>query len=83
VALKPKKGGRIIYVDEVTKPVLRKFFDYLVDGDEDNDGPANRTDQKAWCKLGNRTASALRLLAVGGGAKNNLSLADRSRDKRR
>ena len=39
-ALKPKKSGRIIYVDEVTKPLLRRFFDYLVDGDED-DGPAN------------------------------------------
>jgi integrase len=40
-ALKPKKSGRIIYVDEVTKPLLRRFFDYLVDGDEDDDGPAN------------------------------------------
>ena len=40
-ALKPKKGGGIVYVDEITKPLLRKFFDYLVDGDEDDDGPAN------------------------------------------
>jgi integrase len=40
-AARPKNGRGIIYVDEITKPLLRKFFDYLVDGDEDEDGPAN------------------------------------------
>jgi hypothetical protein len=40
-AIKAKKGRGIIFVDEITKPVLRRFYDYLVDGDEDEDGPAN------------------------------------------
>jgi len=37
----PKKGRGLIYVDEISKPLLRRFFEYLVDGDEDDDGPAN------------------------------------------
>lgn len=36
-----KKGRGIRYVDEITKPLLRQFFDYLVDGNEDEDGPEN------------------------------------------
>ena len=28
-------------MDEITKPLLRQFFDYLVDGNEDDDGPEN------------------------------------------
>jgi integrase/recombinase XerD len=36
-----KKGRGIRYVDEVTKPLLRMFFDFLVDGDENEDGPEN------------------------------------------
>ena len=39
--IKSKKGRGIIYADEITKPLLRRFYDYLVDGDEDEDGPAN------------------------------------------
>ena len=40
-ATQPKKGRGIRYVDEITKPLLRKMFDYLVDGDEEEDGPEN------------------------------------------
>jgi hypothetical protein len=40
-ATQPKKGRGIQYVDEITKPLLKKFFEYLVDGDEDDDGPEN------------------------------------------
>jgi len=40
-ATQQKKGRGIRYVDEITKPLLRDFFDYLVDGDEDEDGPEN------------------------------------------
>lgn len=37
----PKKGRGIVHVDEISKPLLRRFFEYLVDGEEDDDGPAN------------------------------------------
>ncbi len=40
-AKKPKRERGLVYVDEISKPVLRRFFDYLVDGDEEDDGPAN------------------------------------------
>ncbi|MFY9909320.1 MAG: site-specific integrase [Candidatus Sulfotelmatobacter sp.] len=40
-ATQQKKGRGIRYVDEITKPLLRQFFDYLVDGNEDDDGPEN------------------------------------------
>ncbi len=40
-AKKPKRGRGLVYVDEISKPLLRRFFEYLVDGDEDDDGPAN------------------------------------------
>jgi integrase len=40
-AKKPKKGRGLVYVDEISKALLRRFFEYLVDGDEDDDGPAN------------------------------------------
>jgi len=40
-ATQPKKGDGIKYVDEITKPMLRQFFNYLVDGNEDEDGPEN------------------------------------------
>jgi hypothetical protein len=40
-ATQQKKGRGIRCVDEITKPLLRQFFDYLVDGNEDEDGPAN------------------------------------------
>jgi integrase len=40
-ATQQKKGRGIRYVDEITKPLLRSYFDYLVDGDEDEDGPEN------------------------------------------
>jgi hypothetical protein len=38
---KPKRGRGLVYVDEISKPVLHRFFEYLVDGEEDDDGPAN------------------------------------------
>ena len=38
----PEKGRRgIQFVDEITKPLLKKFFAYLVDGNEEEDGPEN------------------------------------------
>ncbi len=37
---KHKKRG-IFFVDEITKALLKKFFEYLVDGDDDDDGPEN------------------------------------------
>jgi len=40
-ATQQKKGRGIRYVDEITKPLLRQFFNYLVDGNEDEDGPEN------------------------------------------
>jgi len=40
-AKKPKRGRGLVYVDEISKPLLRRFFEYLMDGDEDDDGPAN------------------------------------------
>ena len=40
-ATQQKEGRGIGFVDEITKPLLRKFFNYLVDGDEENDGPEN------------------------------------------
>jgi len=40
-ATQQKKGRGIRYVDEITRQLLRVFFDYLVDGDEDEDGPEN------------------------------------------
>ena len=40
-AKKPKRERGLVYVDEISKPVLRRFFEYLVDGDEDDDGSAN------------------------------------------
>jgi integrase len=40
-ARKPKRGRGLVYVDEISKPVLRRFFEYLVDGEEEDDGPAN------------------------------------------
>ena len=40
-ATQQKEGRGIRFVDEITKPLLRKFFNYLVDGDEENDGPEN------------------------------------------
>ncbi len=40
-AKKPKRGRGLVYVDEISKALLRRFFEYLVDGDEDDDGPAN------------------------------------------
>jgi integrase len=40
-AKKPRKGRGLVYVDEISKALLRRFFEYLVDGDEDDDGPAN------------------------------------------
>ena len=40
-AKKPKKEGDSYFVDEVSKTMLRRYFDYLVDGEEDDDGPAN------------------------------------------
>jgi len=40
-ATRQKKGRGIRYVDEITKALLRQFFTYLVDGDEDEDGPEN------------------------------------------
>ena len=41
-ATQQEKGRRSIqFVDEITKPLLKKFFDYLVDGNEENDGPEN------------------------------------------
>jgi integrase len=36
-----KKGRDIAYVDEIDKRLLRRFFEFLVDGDEEDDGPAN------------------------------------------
>lgn len=40
-ASKPKKGRAVRHVDEITKPLLRCFFNFLVDGGEDEDGPTN------------------------------------------
>lgn len=40
-ATQQKKGRGIRDVDEITKPLLRQFFDYLVDGNEDKEGPEN------------------------------------------
>ena len=40
-ATQQKEGRGIRFVDEITKSLLRKFFNYLVDGDEENDGPEN------------------------------------------
>jgi integrase len=40
-ATRQNKFRDIRYVDEITKPLLRSLFDYLVDGDEDEDGPEN------------------------------------------
>ena len=40
-AKKPKKERGLVFVDEVSKTMLRRYFDYLVDGEEDDDGPAN------------------------------------------
>ncbi len=40
-ATQQKEGRGIRFVDEITKPLLRKFFTYLVDGDAENDGPEN------------------------------------------
>lgn len=40
-ATQQKEVRGIRFVDEITKPLLRKFFNYLVDGDEENDGPEN------------------------------------------
>lgn len=40
-ARKPKKGRGLVFVDEVTKSILRRFFEFLVDGEEDDDGPTN------------------------------------------
>jgi site-specific recombinase XerD len=40
-ATQQKEGRDIRFVDEITKPLLKKFFNYLVDGDEENDGPEN------------------------------------------
>jgi integrase len=36
-----KKGRDIAYMDEIDKRLLRRFFEFLVDGDEEEDGPAN------------------------------------------
>jgi site-specific recombinase XerD len=37
-----QKGGHAIqYVYEITKPLLRRFFEQLVDGDEEEDGSEN------------------------------------------
>jgi hypothetical protein len=36
-----KNGRDIAYVDEIDKRLLRRFFEFLVDGDEEEDGPAN------------------------------------------
>ena len=36
-----KKGRDIDFVDEIDKRLLRRFFEFLVDGDEEEDGPAN------------------------------------------
>ncbi len=35
-----KKRG-IFYVDEISKALLKRFFEFLVDGDDDEDGPEN------------------------------------------
>jgi hypothetical protein len=41
-ATQQEKGRRgILFVDEITKPLLKKFFDYLVDGNEEEGGPEN------------------------------------------
>jgi len=40
-ATQSKKGLAIRYVDEITKPLLKKFFEHLVDGDEDEGGCGN------------------------------------------
>ena len=40
-ANKPKKGRGLVFVDEVSKTILRRYFEFLVDGEEDDDGPAN------------------------------------------
>ena len=37
---RPKKGRGLVYVDEVIKSILRRFFEYLFDGEDDHDGPA-------------------------------------------
>jgi hypothetical protein len=39
-AKKTKRGRGLVYVDEISKPLLRRFFEYLVDGDDDDDGSA-------------------------------------------
>ncbi len=42
-ANKPKKGRGLVFVDEVSKTILRRYFEFLVDGEEDDDGPANHS----------------------------------------
>lgn len=37
-ANKPKKGRGLVFVDDVTKSTLRRFFEFLVDGEEGDDG---------------------------------------------
>ena len=36
-----EKGKGLVFVDDVTTSILRRFFEFLVDGEEDDDGPAN------------------------------------------
>jgi len=40
-ATQHKEGRGIQFVDEITKSLLRKFFNFLVDGNEEEDGPEN------------------------------------------
>jgi integrase len=40
-AAKAKRGRGLVHVDEITKSHLRRYFNFLVDGDEDDDGPSN------------------------------------------
>jgi hypothetical protein len=41
VGYSKEKGRDIAYVDEIDKRLLRRFFEFLVDGDEEDDGPTN------------------------------------------
>ena len=36
-----EKGKGLVFVDDVTTSILRRFFEFLVNGEEDDDGPAN------------------------------------------
>lgn len=40
-ATQQKEGRGIQFMDEITKSLLRKFFNFLVDGNEEEDGPEN------------------------------------------